>query len=293
MGLSKEQWICQMRLAICCVKLEKPQLLRLRFLLFTVCFLFYGSCIAADKVFVGVASSMRLAWPDWIAAAEVPNSGLLAVNVSSSFSSSGNLARQIQQGAPLDLFVSASQKYVDILQKQEGRVVQSAAFVSGELAIVVLKKGKFANTTDQTMLDALLSAKPEAFESLSPLRISLANSRHAPYGIAADQILKNLDPNNAHQRLFAENASQAVQFLTTGGADVAIVPVSLLVSRPADFLWQQLDRHLYNPVVHHLVLLRGASAGAAELYESLLQVQALQALQSFGFKAIAAIDAAK
>jgi len=143
------------------------------------------------------------------------------------------------------------------------------------------------------MLDALLSASPEAFELLSPLRISLANSRHAPYGIAADEVLKNLDLNNDHQRLFAENASQAVQFLTAGGADIAIVPVSLIVSRPAEFLWQRLDRHLYNPVVHHLVLLRGATTGAAELYESLLQAQALQALQSFGFKAIAPVDAAK
>jgi len=251
--------------------------------------------MATDKVFVAVASSMRLAWQDWLAATVVLAPGSNAVDAATSFSSSGNLARQIRQGAPLDLFVSASEQYVDVLQKPETLVAKSAAFASGELAIVVLKNGKFADATESELLGALLSANPEAFDSdsLSPLRISLANARHAPYGIAASQVLEVLDPNHSHQRLLAENASQAVQFLSAGGADIAIVPLSLLVSRTEEFLWQRIDSHLYQPVVHHLVLLVGGSQSAAELYESLLQEQALDALRSYGFRPIDATELAK
>lgn len=236
---------------------------------------------------------MRLAWPNWLAAAGDTANGVEAAEFSTSFSSSGNLARQIQQGAPLDLFVSANLEYVDILRKSGDRVVKSVAFASGGLAIVIQKNGKFVNTTNPELLDALLSVNADAFESLSPLRISLANARHAPYGIAAEEVLEKLDLNKEHQKLYAENASQAVQFLTAGGADVALVPVSLLASRGADFLWQRVDNHLYKPVLHHLVLLKGASSGAADLYESLLQADAVQELLPYGFEAIPAIDAQK
>ena len=279
-----------MRFALCSNKADKPLFVYFRVLLLTACYLFPAVCISSDKVFVGVASSMRLAWPQWLAAAKDSFSGEDTVEFATSFSSSGNLARQIRQGAPLDLFVSASLEYVDILRRPRSHVVKSTTFAGGDLAIVVLKKGRFAEASDEKQLDELLSVEPEAFASLSSLRISLANARHAPYGIAAGEVLENLDLDSRHQKLFAENASQAVQFLTSGGADIAIVPVSLLITRPAEFLWRRIDSHLYKPVVHHLVLLEGASPDAAELYESLLRPEVLQSLLSHGFRTIPVVD---
>jgi len=275
------------------IKIEKLLLRSLRILLFTTCCLFCAASSATDKVFVAVASSMRLAWSDWLAATAVSVPGSNALDVATSFSSSGNLARQIRQGAPLELFISASVQYVDVLQNPKNLVAKSAAFAAGELAIVVLKNGPLADAAEPEVLEALLSASPEAFESLSPLRISLANPRHAPYGIAATQVLEKTDPSHSHQRLLAENASQAVQFLSAGGADIAIVPLSLLISRSQEYLWRRVDSHLYQPVVHHLVLLEGASQGAAEIFESLLQPQALDALQTYGFRPIGATELAK
>src|SRR3954469_6886393 len=55
-----------------------------------------------------------------------------------SFASSGQLASQIQNGAPLDLFLSAARKQVDDLKKA-GKTVDSTAcvFVSNELVLIV------------------------------------------------------------------------------------------------------------------------------------------------------------
>ena len=45
-----------------------------------------------------------------------------AGNINLIFGSSGNFARQIIQGAPFELFLSANKKYVDVLRQHNGHV---------------------------------------------------------------------------------------------------------------------------------------------------------------------------
>ncbi len=68
-----------------------------------------GQALAAEKITVFAAASLTNAMQD-IAAQYQQKSG---VEVVSSFASSSTLARQIEAGAPADLFISADQKWMD------------------------------------------------------------------------------------------------------------------------------------------------------------------------------------
>lgn len=68
-----------------------------------------GQAVAADSITVFAAASLTNAMQD-IASRYKQEKG---VTVVSSFASSSTLARQIEQGAPADLFISADQQWMD------------------------------------------------------------------------------------------------------------------------------------------------------------------------------------
>lgn len=124
--------------------------------------------------------------------------------------SSGILARQIEQGAPFDVYLSANARYVDDLAKA-GKLVPSSVrhYALGRLGIW-WKKGQIR--------DAKELLRPEVE------RIAIANPAHAPYGEAARDYLQRagiweqLEP----KLIFGENVRQAAQFATSGNADALI-----------------------------------------------------------------------
>ncbi len=70
---------------------------------------------AADEIVVFAAASLKNAL-DEISVAWTRRSGVV---VKISFAGSSNLAKQIQQGAPADLFFSANVEWMDVLEKDE------------------------------------------------------------------------------------------------------------------------------------------------------------------------------
>jgi molybdate transport system substrate-binding protein len=138
-----------------------------------------------------------------------------------SFGSSGMLARQIEAGAPFDVFLSANGAYVEELVAR-GKVARDdvAFYANGRLG-VWSKSGNI-----QTLED---------FSKFSRLTIAIANPQHAPYGVAAKQALEKSGLWTRYESgiVYAENVRQAVQFAESGNADVTIAAWSLLRDRGA------------------------------------------------------------
>jgi len=135
------------------------------------------------------------------------------------FSSSGVLARQIENGAPYDLFLSASEEFMTQLVKKN-KVIQE------EIQIYAI--GRIG-----------LWAKSGAIRTLQDLDqpavrvIAVANPQLAPYGYAAMAALTKtkLLPVVKDRIVFAENIRQAQQFAETGNADCAILSWSLIFNK--------------------------------------------------------------
>ena len=231
---------------------------------------------AGEPPLVAAAASLRLVFPAlsraWVeAGGERPEV---------SFGSSGNLYRQIAQGAPFDLFLSADEEQALKLVGAGRTDGESAVYATGRLALLVPRHSRLA--LDPTLADLALALDEGRLH-----RLAIANPTHAPYGRAAHEalvraaLLSRLDD----RLLLAENAAQAVQFALTRAADGGLVPRALAlserVSREARHVL--VDPGMHGPIAHRMVLLAPAGTQARALFRFLAGPQARAILDRFGF----------
>lgn len=147
------------------------------------------------------------------------------------YGSSGNLFRQIMQGAPYDVFLSADSQLVKKLEDAGAASGAGVEFAEGRLVL-------YAGTSSQLNLDNDLVDFKSALErgkiagSSRGFKLAIANPRHAPYGRAAQQTLQSMGLwQIAKPRLvYAEKVSQAAQYVASGAAELALISRSLAVS---------------------------------------------------------------
>jgi len=127
---------------------------------------------------IAAAADLRLALTE-VAAAFKRNSG---EDVVLSFGSSGTFFRQLQQGAPYQLFLSADEAYVLALAKAGKTEDTGTLYAIGRLALVAPKGSPLA-------VDSQLSGLRRALAQGQISRFAIANPAHAPYGARADHAL--------------------------------------------------------------------------------------------------------
>jgi molybdate transport system substrate-binding protein len=136
-----------------------------------------------------------------------------------SFAASGVLARHIENGAPFDVFMSASEEFMNQLAKK-GRVDKDAIQVYAIGRIGLWSKSGLVRTLRD-------------LEANETRVVAVANPQLAPYGAAAVAALQKsgLLPKLQPKLVYAENIRQAFQFAETGNADAAILSWSLVYDR--------------------------------------------------------------
>jgi molybdate transport system substrate-binding protein len=147
------------------------------------------------------------------------------------------LSRQIEQGAPYDVLLSANQKYVTDLALA-GRVVRDSVqtYALGRIALWS-KEGRVQSLAD--------------LRNPRILHVAIPNPSHAPYGVAAREALekqglwKQVEP----RIVYGENVLQAFQYAQSGNAEVAITAWSLVFNQGGILLPENL---------HSLILQSGA-----------------------------------
>ena len=196
------------------------------------------------------------------------------------YGSSGNLARQIAQGAPFELFLSADESYVESLASQGRTLGTGDLYGIGRIAL-------FVPQGSALQADPLLEDLGRRLRGGSLGRIAIANPEHAPYGRAAEQALRKLGLWQPLQGrlVLGENAAQAAQFASTGNADGGIIAWSLALSPPLRNRGTHalLPASLHAPLRQRMVLLDGASPGAERLYAFLRSDAARAILARYGF----------
>jgi molybdate transport system substrate-binding protein len=163
------------------------------------------------------------------------------------FGSSGLLAKQVEEGAPFDVFAAANASYVD-------EAVGKGACDGGTKAIYA--RGRIVVWSPGEV--------PATLEDLADPRwktIAIANPDHAPYGKAAQAALEKAGIwDTVKGRIVnGENVQQAMTYAQSGNADVAIIAASLaLASDGGSSL--PVDPSLYPPLDQALVVC-GTGAG--------------------------------
>lgn len=190
-----------------------------------------------------------------------------------SFAASGVLAKQIEHGAPFDLFASASSEHIARLHKK-GRLRPDSArdFARGQLTIWTAGNGPLPQSL------AELAVTPK-------LRIAIANPEHAPYGQAAVAALRKAGVFEGLSRrlIYAENVRQAQQFAESGNADVALIARSLAGSSGR---FVEVPLTLHPPIVQSIAVIAGGEEGPAlDFAELLFSTDGRRLLRDSGFQA--------
>lgn len=203
------------------------------------------------------------------------------IEVRITYGSSGNFARQISQGAPFELFMSADESFVFSLAERELTRDRGALYATGRIVL-------FAPEGSPLIPDPQLEHLARRLADGSSGRIAMANPEHAPYGRAAQQALQALGLWQAVQPhvVLGENVAQAAQFAASGNADGGIIAYSLALA-PAlrnRGRYALIPESLHAPLRQRMVLLRHASPAAARLYEYLRSPASRAILARYGFE---------
>ncbi|HEY0859020.1 MAG TPA: molybdate ABC transporter substrate-binding protein [Albitalea sp.] len=195
-----------------------------------------------------------------------------------SFGSSGNFARQMRQGAPLDLFLSADEAFVFALAHAGLTRDRGRLYAIGRIALI-------APIASTLPLDERLEGLRRRWTEVR--QFAIANPEHAPYGRAAREALERLGWwTAAQQRLvLGENISQATQFVATGAAQAGITALSLALAPPVAARTRQLllPDGLHQPLRQRMVLAANARPAAQAFYEYLAGTAARAVLARSGF----------
>jgi molybdate transport system substrate-binding protein len=216
---------------------------------------------------VAAASDLAFAFKE-VGAAFTKKTGK---QVTFTFGSTGNLAKQISEGAPYDVLAAANVSFVDDVVKA-GACDGATKAMYARGRIVVWRKGP------ATELAALTDA---AF-----VKIAIANPEHAPYGKAAKQALVSLGIWDRVQPkiVYGENILQTLQFAQTGNVEASIVALSL-AKVSDDGHYTMVDDKLHEPIDQALVVCKhGTNAQVAKDFAAFVSSEEGRTImRKFGF----------
>lgn len=187
---------------------------------------------ATDRLTVAAASDLYYAFRDVQDAFERERS----VSIEFNFGSSGMLAQQIHEGAPVDVYASANRDYVQELIKHD-RMESTNTYVYARGYLVLLGKQPLS-------IDQLAALNPEP-----GTRLAIANPDHAPYGMAARQALQSVDLWDpwTDQFVIAESIQHSYELLNRGDVDYALTALSLVKGDP-ERRWFRITGKLHQPI---------------------------------------------
>jgi len=231
---------------------------------------------SAHAVNVAAAADLTFALGE-IAAAYEKETGR---KVRLSFGSSGHFARQIPQGAPYDLFLSADEAYVLRLAAQGWLRDEGRLYAIGRIALLAPRGSSLA-------VDGELKGLARALADGRLQRLAIANPEHAPYGRAARAALEHagLWPALQGRLVFGENVAQAAQFALSGSAQGGIVAWSLLRSGDLERRGTAalIPAIWHPPLRQRMALSAHAGAPAVAFYDYLQQPAARAVFERYGF----------
>ena len=194
------------------------------------------------------------------------------------YGSSGNFYQQIINGGKFDIFMSADEHLIHQLQEKKILKNDGNVYVQGKL-VFWLSKRIFSEQIELETLQIFLKSKRVN-------KVAIANPSLAPYGKAAEQVLRKWQywPEISKKIIMGENIGQVAQFAMSGSVQVAVLPVSLTMHpemQKIGFVLPIPDE-LYEPIFQKMALLSNDKV-AKDFYQFILDKQNKKIWEKHGF----------
>ena len=196
------------------------------------------------------------------------------------FGSSGLLTRQLRDGAPFELFLSADEAFVNELAAAGFTRDAGTLYAVGRIVL-------FAPTGSPLVPDEGLAGLAQLLAGGRVTRFAIANPAHAPYGRAAEAALRThgLWARLQPRLVLGDNVSQAAQFATTGNAVGGIIAYSLALAPNVRTrgTYALIPDTAHPPLRQRMVLIDRAGSVAERFYRYLQEPAARTILERYGF----------
>lgn len=196
------------------------------------------------------------------------------------FAASGVLAKQIEGGAPVDLFASASPDEMDTLERK-GLIIKALRRDFAGNSIVVITP----------LRPAAVVRNLRDLEKKGIQRIVIGNPATAPVGKYAEEILKKAGLWNRIQgkMIYAEHVRQIMDYVSRGEADAGMVFLSDAISRKDEVqvVWEAPEDS-HRPIRYVIAPVKGSANEklVRDFMETLSSEKGGDILQKYGFRKI-------
>ncbi|OCA54479.1 molybdate ABC transporter substrate-binding protein [Photorhabdus namnaonensis] len=247
------------------------------------------------KLFVGVVVSFALTWQVWatekvtlFAAASLTNAldDIAALykreqkgEVAASYASSSTLARQIEQGAPADIFISADQQWMDYVAGKKLIIDETRLTMLGNQLVLIAPKASRLNKVDinkETKWKSLLEGG----------RLAVGDPDHVPVGIYAKESLQYLGAWETVNPLLARtsNVRSGLALVERAEVPLGIVYGSDVVASDKVKVVGIFPEESHKPIEYPMAIIKGHSnPNVLDFYEYLKTPEAVAIFKRYGF----------
>jgi molybdate transport system substrate-binding protein len=195
------------------------------------------------------------------------------------YGASGTLQLQIEQGAPVDVYLSAAPKQMDSLESK-GLLLKGTRkdLLRNEIVLIVPKDSTLGIATFQDLL------KPDV------KKVALGEPVAVPAGKYAQDVLTHLgiyDQVNA-KAVLAKDVRQVLTYVESGDVDAGIVYTTDALSSNKVKIVAQAPAGSHSPVIYPVAVIKTSkNAAAAKAFEDFLSgSQASAIFQKYGFSLV-------
>ncbi|VEP17373.1 putative ABC transporter substrate-binding lipoprotein YvgL [Hyella patelloides LEGE 07179] len=198
------------------------------------------------------------------------------------FASSGSLQRQIEQGAPVDVFISAATNQIDALEKQDLLLIETRQDLLKNQMVLVTPESHAKN-----------DLKIDNFEDLTTKEITmiaLGEPESVPAGKYAQEVLTSFeiaDKVNS-KAVYGKDVRQVLNYVATGNVDAGIVyRTDAQVSDNVQIVATAPETS-HSPVIYPIAVMKDSdnSEAATQLIEFLTTPEAQAVFKEHGFVSV-------
>jgi len=225
-----------------------------------------------DKILVSAAASLKNVLEEIKQAYQKSHPN---VNINYNFGASGLLERQIEQGAPADLFISAAQKQINSLDKK-------GILLPGTTTVIVKNKLVLIVPKNVTQIHSFYQLKDAKVK-----KIAIGEPKSVPAGQYAVEVLKNLKiwSDIQPKLVYANNVRQVLAYVESGNADAGLVYLTDAKISSKVRVVVGADEKYHSAIVYPLAVIKSSkNIAAAQAFSQFLSSdQAKAYFRKYGF----------
>ena len=193
------------------------------------------------------------------------------------FGSSGSLQRQIEQGAPVDIFISAASREMNNLQKQSLLVAETRQdIVKNQMVLIV-------NSNNNEIKDIADLAK------IDDEKIAIGEPNSVPAGQYAKEILThfNIWSQVRPQTVYAKDVRQVLNYVATNNIEAGIVYLSDTKNAKVKIA-ATVPEQIHSSIVYPAAVVKNSNkpAAAKDFIKFLSTPKAQAVFQQYGFTSV-------